>query len=134
MPMLQTYLAHLNREFGADRINQFKAERQQHFAPGRALDLAFLGEEKTPLGRAWASHFQKIPDSIREAVRGVIHAALSADPPVPVTFAWAPGYDFELNVWHAPDTDMTRGGITVLVKTRYPSDPHPQDRGARAAS
>ncbi|HSV03009.1 MAG TPA: hypothetical protein VLI41_07350 [Phenylobacterium sp.] len=134
MPMLQTYLAQLNREFHPDRIGAFKAQRQQHFAPGRPLDLAFLGDEKTPLGRAWKTHFETIPESLREAIRGVIHSALAADPPIPLTFAWAPGYDYELNVWHAPDTDMTRGGITMLIKTRYPADRHPQDRAGRPAS
>ncbi|WP_297692367.1 hypothetical protein [Phenylobacterium sp.] len=131
MPMLQTYLAQLNRQFHPDRIAGFKAERLQHFAPGQSLDLAFLGDEKTPLHRAWTSYFQTVPPSIREAVRAVIHSALATDPPTPLTMSWAPGYDFELNVWHAPDTDMTRGGITVLIKSRYPSDPHPQSRGGR---
>jgi hypothetical protein len=39
--------------------------------------------------------------------------------------SWAPGYDYELSVWQAPDTRTSRGGITVLIKSRYPDDKHP---------
>jgi len=28
-------------------------------------------------------------------------------------------------VWQAPDTKTTKGGITVLIKSRYPDDAHP---------
>ena len=60
-------------------------------------------------------------------LRSIIHHALSTTPPTQVTFAWAPGYDFEMTVWQAPDTKTTKGGITVLVKSRYPADTHPLD-------
>ncbi len=44
---------------------------------------------------------------------------------MPVTIAWAPGYDYKLNVWDVSSTDDTLGGLTLLVETRYPDDAHP---------
>jgi hypothetical protein len=125
MPAFQTVLGELNREFATDRIAQFAKARTEHFAPGNALDLTFLVETGTPLHRAWKSYLELAPMSFREAMRSVIHHALSTSPPTQITFAWAPGYDYELTMWQAPDTKMTKGGITVLLKSRYPDDKHP---------
>jgi hypothetical protein len=63
--------------------------------------------------------------SLQEALRSTIYHALSTKPPTQVTFGWAPGYDYEVTIWHAPDTKKTKGGITVLIKSRYPDDKHP---------
>lgn len=131
MPMYEAYFAELNREFGADRIQDFAAKRRDHFAPGRALDLGFLKEEGTPLQRAFSNHLADAPGALREALRGVIHHALSTEPPTPVTLAWAPGYDYEMTVWQSADSDLTRGGVTVLLKSRYPIDPRPKPNDRR---
>lgn len=128
MPAFQTFLGELNKHFSNDRIQAFAAERQNHFAPGKGLDLTFLAQEGTPLHRAWRTYLSKLPPSISESMRAVIHAALSTSPPTPLTFAWAPGYDYELTIWQAPDTEETRGGITLLLKSRYPADKHPLER------
>jgi hypothetical protein len=53
----------------------------------------------------------------------VIRSAVARS--MPITFAWAPGYDYELSVWDVADTADTAGGITVLLRSRYPADPHP---------
>jgi hypothetical protein len=58
-------------------------------------------------------------------IRAIMNYAVSTSPPTQITFAWSPGYDYELTIWHAPDTDATSGGITVLIKSRYPADTHP---------
>jgi hypothetical protein len=71
------------------------------------------------------AYLATVPPLILETVRGVLHHALSTTPPTPVTLAWAPGYDFEVTIWQAPDTAETPGGVTVLCKSRYPADPHP---------
>lgn len=133
MPMLQTFVGELNRQFAVDRIQSFAKERQQHFAPGQGLDLTFLAQEGTPLHRAWRSYLTKLPPSISESIRAVIHSALATSPPTQVTFAWAPGYDYELTIWQAPDTKETRGGVTVLIKSRYPADKHPIEQEAAAS-
>jgi hypothetical protein len=130
MPMLQTYSLKLNHHFHPDRIDAFAAQRKAHFAEGAPLDLSFLEEASTPLHRAWNSYVAKLPGSFTEALRSVIRYALSTSPPTPINFSWAPGYDYELSLWQAPDTNLTRGGITVLLRSRYPDDRHPLETSA----
>ena len=71
-----------------------------------------------------------IPPSIQESLRGAIFLALSSDPPLLINWAWAPAYDYELNVWHIVEPAPAPSGITLLLRTRYPDDPRP----AQAAS
>jgi len=33
-------------------------------------------------------------------------------------------------MWFAPDTPPTQGGITILLKSRYPTDAHPAAKPA----
>jgi hypothetical protein len=86
---------------------------------------------KRAMHQPWADFLDTIPKSLQEAVRSVIHHALSQNPPVHITFAWAPSYDFEVSIWDSPDTRATRGGITVLIKSRYPHDAHPLKSDAK---
>jgi hypothetical protein len=97
------------------------------WGPGKSLsEIAREARTAPPeLLMAWASFLETMPVAIQETIRAVAYAALSAVPPVEVTFAWAPSYDFEVTVWQAPDTKATKGGITVLIRSRYPDDRHP---------
>jgi hypothetical protein len=131
MPMLQTMLGELNVHMGREKIREL-AKRKEMFAPGTDPDYGFLLESQPRLVSAWQSYLKEIPPAVRAGLRAVIHQALSTEPPTQVTFAWAPGYDWELNVWQAPDTRATKGGVTVLIKSRYPDDAHPIS-GASAA-
>jgi hypothetical protein len=124
MSALQTVFIKLNREFGDDRVGAF-AENAEMFAPGQPLDIGFMVPRKTPLYRAWKAYMEHVPIVFHETVRAVLHHALTTSPPTNVTFAWAPGYDHELTIWQAPDSSTTKGGITILVKGRYPADTHP---------
>ena len=127
MPRHQTLLGELNAAFGKAQIGQL-VRRRKEFAPGQPLNTALAGlvaKPRTLEHRTFKSYLAKIPGSIQETLRGVIHHALSTEPPTLVTFAWAPAYDYEVTVWQAPDTAETRGGITVLLKSRYPDDKHP---------
>lgn len=124
MPHLQTILGQLNTAFSKDNIAKLAAQREL-FAPGKPLAAGIVVEPTMALHKHWQAYLGTIPKSMQEAIRAVIYQALSAEPPTLITFAWSPGYDFELTVWHAPDTRLTRGGITVLIKSRYPDDKHP---------
>lgn len=121
MPMFQALVADLNHHFRADQVGNLVRMKDQ-FAPGKPLNLDFVGEKGSPLQRLWSKHLKTLPPTIQDTIRGVIHQALSVSPPRLVTFAWAPAYDFELTLWDAPC------GITVLIKSRYPADAEP-DRG-----
>jgi hypothetical protein len=127
MPMLQTVLGDLNRAFGKDGIERLAVNRDA-FAPGKPLGAGLVVQKGTPLYDAWQEYLRELPGSFQETLRSILHYALSTAPPTHVTFAWAPSYDYELTVWHAPDTQTTKGGITVLIKSRYPSDKHPLPR------
>jgi hypothetical protein len=120
---MQTVLNELNGRFGRDQIGATAAKKAM-YAPGQKLTGA-LAAGGTPLEPAFQAYLAQLPGAIHETVRSVIHHALSTEPPTQITFAWAPGYDYEVTVWQAPDTARTKGGITLLLKSRYPDDKHP---------
>jgi hypothetical protein len=124
MPGLQTVLGQLNSAFGREGIQKL-AEKKEAFAPGKPLAASVVVHSKMALHEDWTKYLNSIPLSLQEALRSIIYHALSTKPPTQITFAWAPGYDYELTIWHAPDTRATKGGITVLIKSRYPDDKHP---------
>lgn len=126
MPAFQSMLAELNVHMGKDKI-QALAARKDEFHPDKETDYTFLMGDNPRLVAAWQEHLKGMPPAIRYGLRAIIHQALSTSPPTQVTFAWTPGYDFEMTVTQAPDTKSTKGGITVLVKSRYPADTHPLD-------
>jgi hypothetical protein len=124
MPALQSVAVEINHAFSKREINKLVAIREK-FAPGKPLDTSMFVKKGTPLYKAWSEYVSSLPESFQDMLRGVIYHALSTKPATQITFAWAPGYDYELSMWHAPDTRATKGGITVLIKSRYPSDTHP---------
>ncbi|HUO88289.1 MAG TPA: hypothetical protein VMU08_03870 [Rhizomicrobium sp.] len=115
MPMLQAFVNDLNRKFGTEQIAQ-TAGLAKAFAPGEPLDAGFVVRKNSAAYKVIQSYLRKIPESVSESVRASIYRALTSKPAKPVTFAWAPGYDFELNVW---DYGC---GMTVLLRGRYPAD------------
>jgi len=121
MPRFQAMISELNDKFSPQRVAE-TAENLEPFAPGQKLSGVFA---RSPLHMLFSVYLEDVPFIFKDTLRAVMHHALSTKPPTPVAFAWAPGYDFELTMWQAPDTPETRGGITVLVKTRYPDDKHP---------
>ncbi len=121
MPRFQAMISELNERFSHERIEE-TVRHIGDFAPGRSLGDVF---DRSPLHRLFTTYLNTVPTIFTETLRNVMHHALSTTPPTPVCFAWAPGYDFELTIWQAPDTPETRGGITVLMKSRYPDDKHP---------
>jgi|SRR5215475_5965485 len=124
MPVLQTVLNQLNAAFGGQNLQALAAKRDA-FAPGKPLGAGLIVQKGTPLYDAWQKYLGQLPGSFQETLRTIIYYALSTAPPTPITFLWAPHYDYELTVWHAPDTSTTKGGISVLIKSRYPDDKHP---------
>jgi len=115
MPALQVTFSELNVQLGPDAI---KGLSPTLFAEGQMLSAA-LPEDLASLGFALDS----LPSGIHEAIRAVLRDAVQRE--MPVTIAWAPGYDYKLNLWDVSSTDDTRGGVTILVETRYPDDGHP---------
>jgi hypothetical protein len=102
MPMLQAVLGRLNRRFSGQELLETRSRREM-WAPGKSLGQIARESRTAPpeLLNGWATFLDTMPVAIQETIRAVAYAALSADPPVEVTFAWAPGYDFEVNVWQS---------------------------------
>lgn len=119
MPMFQEIIRHLNRQFDQDHIQAF-AKLAHEFAPGRKLNVDLLRFRDAALARRFQAYLDSLPDALQEMLRCVINHALSAQPPIPVSFSWAPAYDYEMTVW-APEC-----GILVQFKG-------PNPRGAEAA-
>jgi hypothetical protein len=125
MPRMQTAVSALNTAFGAERIGDVGADA---FAPGgdgaATLSEAYVAAG-ADLDAATLAYMDTWPTAIQAAVRGALYENLSRDGRVPVTFAWAPGYDFECTIWDVRDSSETVGGMTILLKSRYPGDTHP---------
>jgi hypothetical protein len=124
MPHLQTALGTLNQAFARENISKL-VENRALFCDGKPLAAGWIINDKMPLHPHWMKYINEIPGGMQEAIRATIYYALSTNPPTQVTFAWAPGYDHELSIWEAPDTKTSKGGITILIKSRYPDDKHP---------
>jgi hypothetical protein len=124
MPHLQTTLGTLNSAFSKDNIPKLVKQRAA-WCEGQKLATGVVIDSKVLLHSDWAKYLDQIPGALQEAIRSTIYYALGTTPPTAITFAWAPGYDYELSIWQAPDTRTSRGGITVLIKSRYPDDKHP---------
>ena len=113
MPKFFRHLPKLNGRFSEETIADL-ARDLDRFGPGKRLDQSLMIEAGTPLNRAFEMFLRQLPDTFHEAINGVVRSALSTTPPTPVTFAWAPAYAPELNVFHADC------GVTILVKTPSP--------------
>ena len=61
------------------------------------------------------------PEGQREALRAALHSAVSRSPRLPVTLAWAPGYDYEVRIWEAAGTKESLGAMTIFLRSPYPS-------------
>ena len=98
MPMLHAMVRHLNRLFDDDHIREF-AKQAHQFAPGQALDVDVLKFPNAALARRFQKYINHLPDGMKEVLRALFSHALSASPPIPMNFSWAPGYDYEMTMW-----------------------------------
>jgi hypothetical protein len=120
MPALQTMLSELNKLSLPDQ-DQIDSGL---FQPGKTLSDAVraLHLDSEDL----AGYLDHLPIGLQEALRALILSALTRETgQQPITFAWVPSYDYNLQLWDVSNTDQTPGGITVVLGSRYPGDPHP---------
>jgi hypothetical protein len=109
-------LARLNQQFAEDRIGELNPNMFDRSLANVAEDIQIA---RTPEERNFIA---AIPNGMRDALRALIQSNLSGEQPLEMTFAWGPGYDYELTIWEAPGTSESRGSITVLLRTQYPSE------------
>jgi len=129
MPMMQVALVALNERFGLEGIQRLReADQVDLDAPFHDLTRALLDDR---LPRGFDDFAGSMPIGMQRAISAAVRSAV--DRGLPVTFAWAPGYDWELSLWDVADTEQTHGGMTVLIRSRYPADRHPLERTAGSA-
>ena len=120
-------LGELNAQFSGHRLQTLIVD-SPNFAPGTSLPQA-LAALVTPAGSllydAFEDYLASFPGSIQEVVRSSIFYALSTTPPTMITWAWQASYDFEVDVWEIVEPAPNMGGITLLIKSRYPDDTPP---------
>lgn len=125
MPTAQEMMPRLSKYFVGRELAELDADM---FAPG--ADLAKLAFEAGVAKNKWErSVIAAIPRGMQEMLRALIFDNLKRDTRLSITWAWAPGYDYELSTWECPGTAVSPGGITVLLRTRYPLDQHPSSLG-----
>lgn len=119
MPFMQAFVSEANLAFGPEGIRGLDRDA---FGPGRTLALAAretgIIEDESVL-----DYIDRWAPGMQEALRALLHHDLQRAPEerLPVTFAWAPGYDDEMQIWEVAD-GQSRGGITVFLRSRYPAD------------
>jgi|RhiMetdeSRZDD1v2_1073273.scaffolds.fasta_scaffold00126_25 hypothetical protein len=124
MPGVQTLLNDLNSQFTPSQIGQ-TAKKREEFAPGKPLVGVLVGKQHS-LHPIYQRYLKRLPEAIQETLRSVIYHALGDKdlagkprPPRQITFAWMPGYDYEITVTDVGDTKKTPGGITVFIRSPY---------------
>lgn len=120
MPMMQVAIPYLNERFGPGRLEELagmQLDLDQSFGD---LVASVVGRD---LPQGFAAFIDTMPIGLQRAIIATAQSAVERQ--LPVTFAWAPGYDWELSMWDVADTTQTHGGVTMLIRSRYPDDPHP---------
>jgi hypothetical protein len=112
MPTTQTALTSLNMAFGTKQVAEID---QDLFGPGQLLsDAAMrLGVDDHGLAR----YLDQLPAAVHDALRATIASAIERGQGI--TFAWMPGYDYELTVTDVGEGPVSPGGVTVLLKSPY---------------
>jgi hypothetical protein len=123
MPAMQKMSERANALFNRDRINDvdvkaFNINPQEVGASdvlatiAASLKVAETPDEKKYL-KTW-------PAALQEALRAALLSALNRKPRLPVTISWAPGYDYEIDIWEARSTTKSAAAMTILLRSKYP--------------
>ena len=121
MPHMQAMASRFNEALGHQNIDKIPVEKLG--SSGSLEDfLRGAGVVGTDTEMAYLDGW---PEGLKEVLRAALRSALGRPGRLPVTISWAPGYDYEVQVWEAPGTAGSRGGMTILMRSRYPADAHP---------
>ncbi len=125
MPQMHMLVHKANFLFDPARIDEFpmglfdELGEEGTFADAvRILELTAVPGELAYIDR-W-------PVGQLSAVLAAIRSCLFRTPKMPITFAWAPGYDYEVTIWESAGVPVSpRGEMTIMFRSRYPGDPNP---------
>jgi hypothetical protein len=121
MPVFEVMFKELNWQL-VD--NTFLDQARDLFSQGRSLvDIVDgLGLVKSP---GQAAFIAATPASMQAAIIAAVSQNLGRDAPKQMIFTWTPHYDWELRINETRSTNVSEGGITIHVRSRYPGDAHP---------
>jgi hypothetical protein len=119
MPFMQAMAKRANAELTKEGLAALPPDT---FAEPGSLVPALVRIGVVEEGSAEAQYLEDFPSGLKEAVRALLHDNLSADQPLDVTVAWMPGYDDEISLAQVANNVRSEGGITILVRSRYPGD------------
>ena len=124
MPRMHELVHNANVMFGPENIDGFPLDDLESL--GRDSNFADAVEryELTKMAEA-LSYIRTWPPGMLSATSAAIRSALRRTPRMPITFAWAPGYDFEVTIWESAGISGSRGEMTILFRSRYPGDENP---------
>ncbi|MFQ5699653.1 MAG: hypothetical protein ACE5IL_15415 [Myxococcota bacterium] len=126
---MQALLCSLNDRFSPENLGAL-IDRRDIFAPStgegasRESWLDRLGSlPDPPPDRAGVGYLRAFPAGLREMLRALIYEDLCReDEALPIIWAWAPAYDWEVQAWECPGREGSLGAFTILLKSRYPGD------------
>lgn len=125
MPIMQVAIHELNNRFGPEAIGNQSVE---DFAD----ELSFRDVIEGRLGiganyNGFGAFLDTAPDGLVKAFHATIRSAIQRKQPV--TVAWKPGYEWEFSMTDVADAG-TPGGVTILIRSRYPGDASAVDSSA----
>jgi hypothetical protein len=118
MPFFQLMAERANELFNRENISKVRLAGFKEKSLGAVAEA--LGVARNKIERDYLDSW---PQSIQAALVVVLQSAVERKPPVPVTIAWAPGYDFEIDVWESKSVKKSIGAITILLRSPYPEVP-----------
>ena len=118
MPFLQLIAERANDQFNRENIAKVRLADLKEMSLG-ALGAA-LGVARNKIEKDYLDSW---PQSLQAALRAVLQSAVERKPPVPVTIAWTPGYDYEMDVWESKSVKKSIGAITIVLRSPYPEVP-----------
>lgn len=118
MPFLQAMAERANERFNRENISNVDAGRLAATSLGALASGLGIARNKTE-----ADYLDAWPQSLQAAVHAVLQSAVERQPRVPVTIAWVPGYDYEVDVWESKSVKNSIGAITILLRSAYPNVP-----------
>jgi hypothetical protein len=121
MPWMQVMVDRGNAMFSRRSINRVSLRKLE--ALGRDATFA---DHAVALKIAESKPEQQFlagwPAGQLAAVSAAIRSCLRREPRMPITLAWAPGYEYEVTIWESAGIKGSEGGMTILFRSRYPGD------------
>lgn len=119
MPFLQAMAERANEQFNRENISKVRLAGFKETSTLGALASA-LGVARNKIE---TDYLDAWPPSLQAAVRAVLQSAVERKPPVPVTIAWTPAYDYEMDAWESKSVKKSIGAITIVLRSPYPEVP-----------